>query len=297
MKLAAIDIGSNAIRMQITHILEYKESRTYKKVEYIRFPLRLGQDVFSSGRISNKREEKFMKLMEALKILIDLYEVDDYYACATSAMRESDNGAEIIEKVKSKCGLRIHIIDGEMEANLINKSLQVFLTDGHFLHIDVGGGSTEFNLYSNKKVVLSRSFRIGSVRRLGHYDIPGMWEEMEQWLKENVKKQYDGVTAIGTGGNITKAFELAGKKPGKTISPSRLKDIQTYIGNYSLDDRINFLQLNPDRADVIVPALDIYISSMKWAGTSKMIVPDVGLKDGLMHYLYEKATENQDAVG
>jgi len=293
LKLAAIDIGSNAIRMQITHVLEYQGVTNFKKMEYLRFPLRLGQDVFSTGKISEAKQVKFKKLMNAFKILIDLYEVDDHYACATSAMRESSNGMEVCQAVREECGLDIHIIEGELEAELINRSLLSLLDDGVFLHIDVGGGSTEFNLYQNKKVILSRSFRIGSVRRLEHHDIPGLWEEMEKWLKDNVKNKYRNVTTIGTGGNITKAFELAGKKPGKPITRSRLQSVQGYIREFSIKDRINFLQLNPDRADVIIPALDIYISAMKWSGALKMLVPDIGLKDGLMHLLYERVSNKK----
>lgn len=292
MKLAAIDIGSNAIRMQVTHVINYQGKTTFKKVEYIRFPLRLGQDVFKLGKISPAKEEKFIKLMQAFKMLIDLYEVDDYYACATSAMRESENGPEITRLVKDICNLDIHIIEGELEAELINKSLNSFLDEEHtYLHIDVGGGSTEFNLYVKREKVLSKSFRLGSVRRLEKHDVPEVWEEMRSWLKSNIKKEYGRIMAIGTGGNINKAFELSKKKPGSHISVKKLKEVQQYIAGFDYDDRINFLLLNPDRADVIVPALDIYISAMEWSHAASMIVPDVGLKDGLMHFLYERVRE------
>lgn len=294
LKLAAIDIGSNAIRMQVTHVIDYQGKTTFKKVEYIRFPLRLGQDVFKFGRISPPKEEKFIKLMQAFKMLIDLYEVDDYYACATSAMRESENGPEITRLVKDTCGLEISIIEGDLEAELINKSLNSFLDSEHtYLHIDVGGGSTEFNLYVNNEKLISRSFKLGSVRRLEKFDIPEVWDEMKAWLRANIKKEYGRITAIGTGGNISKAFELSGKKPGGTVSLKKLKETQAFIAGYSLEDRINVLLLNPDRADVIVPALDIYMSAMEWSHASSMIVPDVGLKDGLMHFLYERVKEKR----
>lgn len=295
MKLAAIDIGSNAIRMQVTHVIEHQEKTIFKKVEYIRFPLRLGQDVFKMGRISPQKEEKFIKLMQAFKMLIDLYEVDDYYACATSAMRESENGPDITRLVHDTCGLDINIIDGDLEAELINKSLNSFLDDEHtYLHIDVGGGSTEFNLYVKNQKILSRSFKLGSVRRLEKFDIPEVWDDMKAWLHENTKKEYGRITAIGTGGNISKAFELSGKKQGGIVSIKKLKETQAFIAAHSLEDRINVLLLNPDRADVIVPALDIYISAMEWSHASSMIVPDVGLKDGLMYFLYERAKEKQN---
>mgnify|MGYP002277120808 CR=1 FL=1 len=288
MKLAAIDIGSNAIRMQITHVVTYKGKNTFKKVEYIRFPLRLGHDVFLLGRISQASEEKFIKLMEAFKMLIDLYEVDDFYACATSAMRESENGLEIVKKVKQKHGLEINIIDGNLEAELINKSLQSLLDERSFLHIDVGGGSTEFNFYINREKQMSRSFKIGSVRSLEKRDNPDIWNEMKVWLEENIKKRHEKVLAIGTGGNIVKAYDYSGKKPGNSVSIKKLKEIKQYIEGFSLEDRISYLLLNPDRADVIVPALNIYITAMQWSHATSMIVPDIGLKDGLMHYLYER---------
>ncbi len=289
MKLAAIDIGSNAIRMQITHVLEYKGTRTFKKIEYIRFPLRLGHDVFNLGKISEKNEEKFIRLMTAFKMLIDLYEVDDHYACATSAMRESKNGAEIAEKVLQKCGLTINVIDGELEAELINKSLNMLIDDHSYLHIDVGGGSTEFNLFVNQQKIISKSFKLGSVRLMEKLDNPDVWENMKAWLKANIKKEYGPVTAIGTGGNISKAFELGKKKPGGKISSKKIREVQQHIANHTMEERLNVLMLNPDRADVIVPALDIYAQSMDWARATSMIVPDVGLKDGLMHYLFERA--------
>lgn len=289
MKLAAIDIGSNAIRMQITHIVTYHDKSTFKKIEYIRFPLRLGHDVFNLGKISDENEKKFIKLMKAFKMLIDLYEVDDHYACATSAMRESENGFDIVKKVKSECNLEINVIEGELEAELINKSLDAFLDERSYLHIDVGGGSTEFNLYVNRQKINSHSFKIGSVRRLENLDQPEVWNEMKRWLKSNIKSDFGKITAIGTGGNISKAFELSAKKTGKPISSKKLKEIQQYIQSFSLEDRVNYLLLNPDRADVIIPALDIYISAMQWSHATNMIVPDVGLKDGLMHFLYERS--------
>ena len=291
LKLAAIDIGSNAIRMQITHVLNFKGTITFKKIEYIRFPLRLGHDVFNRGKISTKNEDKFIRLMNAFKMLIDLYEVDDHYACATSAMRESANGMEIVEKVLVNCGLKIHVIDGELEADLINKSLKSLIDTKSYLHIDVGGGSTEFNLFVNREKVVSKSFKLGSVRSLEKTDNPEVWKEMQQWLKENIKNEYGAITAIGTGGNIFKAFELAKRKPGGKITSRQIREVQLHISNLSMEERINVLFLNPDRADVIVPALDIYAKAMDWAKATSMIVPDTGLKEGLMYYLYEKAKQ------
>lgn len=288
MKLAAIDIGSNAIRFQVSTVLDSGASLLFKKLEYVRFPLRLGHDVFTTGRISTKSAEKFKKLMKAYRLLLELYEVDDYMFCATSAMRESENGIELTDQVRDEHGIIIHVIDGNREAELINRAISSYLTDKTYLHIDVGGGSTELNLYYGGKKLKTRSFKIGSVRVLEHNDSPVMWQEMEHWVKENVKKEYGKVTAVGTGGNISKIFELAQTKPGKTMSLKKVKQIRDMIESFSLQDRIYQLQMNPDRADVIIPASNIYLKVMEWAHAASILVPEVGLKDGIMLYLYEK---------
>lgn len=288
MKLAAIDIGSNAIRFQISTVLDKGPKILFKKLEYIRFPLRLGHDVFSSGKISKESIKKFMKLMSAYKIMIELYEADDYMFCATSAMRESENGKELAERVFNELGLTIKLISGKEEADLINRAIASYLTDHTYLHIDVGGGSTELNLYVHGKKIKTRSFKVGSVRVLEHTDLPVMWTDMEKWIKANVKKSYGRLISVGTGGNISKIFELAGKKPGKTISLNTVKEVRDRVAALTMDQRIYELQMNPDRADVIIPASSIYIKVMEWAGSKSIIVPDVGLKDGMLLYLLEK---------
>jgi exopolyphosphatase/guanosine-5'-triphosphate,3'-diphosphate pyrophosphatase len=286
MKLAAVDIGSNAIRPQITNVIEYKGSITFKKLEYVRFPLRLGHDVFTNGKIGLTNRGKFIKLMHAFQLLIDLYEVDDYMICATSAMREAENGEEIARKIRKKYGLKINIISGMKEASMINKAIHKSLDDDPHLHIDVGGGSTELSLYLNRKILASESFKIGSVRRLEHHDSPGVWKRMENWLRSNVDPSFNKIVAIGTGGNINKIFEMALAKPGKSISIHKVEEIKKKIEGFDLEERINVLQLNPDRADVIIPASEIYLSCMKWANCNKIMVPDVGLKDGILEELY-----------
>lgn len=291
MKLAAIDIGSNAIRFQVSTVLENSEGILFKKLEYVRFPLRLGHDVFSTGRISPLSEQKFKKLMKAYKLLIELYEVKDYMFCATSAMREAENGQQLVDDIQREFGISIHIIDGEREAELINRAIQSYLTDKTYLHIDVGGGSTELNLYTGGTKIKTRSFKIGSVRVLEQNDSPSVWKEMENWIREEVKKEYGKVTAVGTGGNISKIFELARLRPGKTMSVNRVRDIRNMIANFSLEQRIFKLQMNPDRADVIIPATDIYTRVMQWAHASSILVPDVGLKDGMMLLMLEKHRE------
>jgi exopolyphosphatase / guanosine-5'-triphosphate,3'-diphosphate pyrophosphatase len=293
LKFAAIDIGSNAIRFQVSTILDKSESILFKKLEYIRFPLRLGHDVFATGRISPKSFEKFKKLMKAFKLLIELYEVDDYMFCATSAMRESENGPELVSDIFDEYGITIHVIDGNREAELINKAISSYLTEKTYLHIDVGGGSTELNLYTSGKKIKTRSFKMGSVRILEHHDSPVIWEDMKHWVIENVKKEYGKVTAVGTGGNISKIFELAKLKPGKVLSLKRVKSIRDMIKDLSIDERIYKLQMNPDRADVIIPASDIYIQVMEWAHAASILVPEVGLKDGMMLFLLEKNRKQQ----
>ncbi|HPI80711.1 MAG: phosphatase [Cyclobacteriaceae bacterium] len=296
MKLAAIDIGSNAIRFQISTVLDRGPKALFKKLEYIRFPLRLGHDVFSTGKISKESEARFMKLMSAYKIMIELYEADDYMFCATSAMRESKNGKKLAERVQNELGLTIRLISGKEEADLTNRAIRSYLTDHTYLHIDVGGGSTELNLYLHGKKIKTRSFKVGSVRVLERTDLPVVWADMEKWIKSNVRKAYGRVIAVGTGGNISKIFALAGKKPGKTISLNTVKEIRDRVEALSIEQRIYELQMNPDRADVIIPASNIYIKVMEWAHAQSILVPDVGLKDGMLLYLLEK-NQKQQKIG
>jgi exopolyphosphatase / guanosine-5'-triphosphate,3'-diphosphate pyrophosphatase len=293
LKLAAIDIGSNAIRLQISTILEGGDRLLFKKLEYVRFPLRLGHDVFTINKISDNSAAKFKKLMGVYKTLLELYEVDDYMFCATSAMRESENGEDIAKQVKEELGITIHIIDGHMEAEFINKAIFSYLEKETYLHIDVGGGSTELNLFVRGKKIKTRSFKIGSVRILEHHDSPIMWQDMEHWVKENVKASYGKVTAVGTGGNISKIFELAQKKVGSAMSLKKVKSIMEMVEEMTIDERIYQLQMNPDRADVIVPASNIYIKVMEWAHANAILVPDVGLKDGILLHLLEQNSKQK----
>ncbi|HMQ00288.1 MAG TPA: phosphatase [Cyclobacteriaceae bacterium] len=291
MKLAAVDIGSNAIRFQVSSVLEGQPQVIFKKLEYVRFPLRLGHDVFTEGKISAKSIAKFKKLMLTYKLLIELYEVDDYMICATSAMREAENGQELADEVEREIGLNINIIDGNQEAEMIDRAINTYLQNDTYLHIDVGGGSTELNLYYKGKKIKTRSFKIGSVRILEQHDSPLIWSEMEKWVKEKVKREYGKVTAVGTGGNITKIFELASRKPGKTITLKKVAEIRDMIAAHTIEERIYKLQMNPDRADVIIPASSIYLKVMEWAHAGKILVPEVGLKDGIMLHLYERNTK------
>lgn len=231
--------------------------------------------------------------MTAFKLLLELYEVTDYMFCATSAMREAENGVDLAQRVQDELGINITIIDGNLEAELINQAIASYLGDGTYLHIDVGGGSTELNLYVHGKKIKTRSFKIGSVRVLENTDQPIMWEDMEKWVKDQVKKEFGKVIAVGTGGNISKIFELAKLKPGKLLAIKKVKEIKQFIESHSLEDRIYHLQMNPDRADVIVPASGIYLKVMQWAHASHILVPEVGLKDGMLLHLYERNTKQK----
>lgn len=287
MKIAAIDIGSNAARMQISSVLTNKNKISFKKVEYVRFALRLGMDVFNGGSISLASEARIKKLLQAYQLLMELHEVDAYMICATSAMREAVNGASIVERIHKELGMEIHLIEGEQEAELINNVIITLIDGEHtYLHIDVGGGSTELNIYKGKQKIAAKSFKIGSVRLLEHQEAPDVWKKMQTWVNTNIPSNVN-VIAVGTGGNISKLFNMI---EGKKENKANLKDLEkmrNYIEKFSLMERMNKLQLNADRADVIVPASDIYISVMKWAGATEIIVPDLGLKDGILMLVYE----------
>lgn len=288
MKLAAIDIGSNAVRCQISSVLNQNGRVFFKRVEYVRYAIRFGEDVFSSGYISDPKVEKFVKLLHAFQLLLDVHDVDYHMICATSAMRNAFNAQEIIDRVQQQLGMEIQVIDGEMEAELINKVIYNFLDEQrNYLHIDVGGGSTEFNIYVNRQKVASQSFEQGSIRHMQGRDSEELWNRMKVWIEENAKK-YHLSRAVGTGGNINKIFEIAGKSAGKPIFRKQIEEVASYIASLTMEQRITDLLLNPDRADVIVPASEIYLSAMKWAKLESMIVPTVGLKDGMLHALYER---------
>ncbi|UHG92487.1 Ppx/GppA phosphatase family protein [Spirosoma oryzicola] len=287
MKLAAIDIGSNAARLQISTVLHNDEVISFKRVEYVRFPLRLGHDVFNFGELTPESEARTAKLMQVYKLLMELHEVEDYMACATSAMRESSNGHEVAKRIEALTGIKIHIIDGSKEAELINNVVVQALDDRQFLHIDVGGGSTELNLYKNRQKINSKSFKIGSVRLLEGKETKGAWRKIEDWVEDNVDSSEE-ITAVGTGGNISKLFNLASKTSESETTRAEIERIRNHIAGFSQEDRINKLRLNADRADVIVPAADIYVSVMKWAGANTIIVPDLGLKDGIIQLVYSQ---------
>ncbi len=287
MKLAAVDIGSNAIRLQITKVYDHDNMISFKKLQFLRFPLRLGYDVFQNNRISKQTADRFEKLMKTFKLLIDLYEVESYKAVATSAMREAENGRELCDRVRDLVGLKIDIVAGEVEASILNKSILPYLNSNQYVHIDVGGGSTELNVFRKKRLVSSESFKIGSVRSLTDAARKKVFKKMKLWLQEANLNTNEAITGIGTGGNINKLYKLAMKAQGNTISLSELRALRAYAAAFSYEERISILKMNPDRADVIVPASEIYISVLETVGSDQIMVPKVGLKDGLVYELYE----------
>ncbi|WP_136482887.1 Ppx/GppA phosphatase family protein [Cognatitamlana onchidii] len=291
MKLASVDIGSNAIRLQVVRVYEDQNLVSFKNLQLLRFPLRLGHDVFSKGEISTATKEKFIKLMSTFKHLIDLYEVEGYYAVATSAMREAANGNEIKQAINNTVGLKIDIIPGKKEASILNKAILPTLSDNKYVHIDVGGGSTELNLIENGRLVANQSFKIGSVRQLSSTERAEVFNAIRDWLRATPFYKSKNIIGIGTGGNINRMYKLANKASNMAISYVELKALRAYVKEFSYEERMSILKMNPDRADVIIPASEIYLKVMKEMGSDQILVPKVGLKDGLVYELYEQNTK------
>ena len=290
MKFAAIDIGSNAARLQISSVLEDEGVISFKRVEYVRFALRLGHDVFIDGAISPESEVRILKLLQAYKLLMELHEVQDYSICATSAMREAVNAAEIITRINKILEMKINVIDGAREAELINDVVvQSLHPQKNYLHIDVGGGSTELNIYRNREKLASKSFKIGSVRLLEGKEKESDWDKMKQWISLQIVSMNGPINAVGTGGNISKLYNISGEvNESKTMTILELKKIAAYVSSFTFEERVHKLRLNTDRADVIVPASSIYLAAMESAGCPSIFVPDLGLKDGILQMLYDR---------
>ncbi len=291
MKIAAIDIGSNALRLLISHVHHVNGLPVFKKAALIRLPVRLGEDVFLTGKISRHKAKLLEKSIMAYKEIMDVYEVKHFRACATSAMREAENKEEIIEKILKKTGIQIEVLSGIEEAHAIFANQWKETLEPHkvYLYVDVGGGSTELTLFANHQAIASESFKIGTIRLLYDQVNKNEWMRMKQWLLQNTK-ELKNITVIGSGGNINKLYKLAEIKSSKPISFDKLKDLEKFLTKYTYEDRIKVLGLNPDRADVIIPACKIYLSVMKWAGSKKMIVPQIGLSDGLIRLQYQNLT-------
>ena len=288
MKLAAIDIGSNAARLLITDVITGPQGTIeFIKAALVRVPLRLGFDVFDKGEISAGKAEKIIKTIKSYKLLLDVYEVKHWKACATSAMRDASNSSDIIKKVKAETGIEIQIISGQEEASFIyeNHIAENMTAEDSYLYIDVGGGSTELTFFSDNKLIFKESFNIGTIRLLKNQVEEAIWDEMKEYIRTKTKG-YHHVTAIGSGGNINKIFSISKRKEGKPLSLELLRDYYKEFNNLSLSERISMHKLREDRADVIVPALLIYINVMRWADTEEIYVPKIGLADGLIHNLY-----------
>jgi exopolyphosphatase/guanosine-5'-triphosphate,3'-diphosphate pyrophosphatase len=289
-KYAAIDIGSNAIRLLIATVIEKEGSPPlFKKTSLVRVPIRLGADVFLEEKISEKNTARMLEAMEAFRLIMKNHNVVEYRACATSAMREARNGKEIASKIKEATDIQIHIIDGRDEAAIIaSTDLKELISDNKtFLYVDVGGGSTEFTIFANGKNITSRSFKLGTVRILNDMVRESMWDEVEDWIKENLKK-YDKVDVIGSGGNINSIYKFSGKKVGKPLSYFFMTNYFEKIKEMTFHERIFELEMNPDRADVIIPATRIYLSAMKWSKAKNIYVPKIGLADGIVKSLYNE---------
>ena len=287
-KYAAIDIGSNAVRLLISDIIENRgELIRFKKNSLVRVPIRLGADVFLTQAISEDNKKRMVDTMLAFKLLMQSHKVERYKACATSAMREATNGVQLAKEIEEETGVIIDIIDGEVEAAIIAATdLHSFIDENKtYLYVDVGGGSTEFTVIHNGNAVASRSFKIGTVRLLNDIVSKDTWNELEFWIKSSTA-EYDKIEVIGSGGNINKIFKESGKPLGKPLTFFYLTSYYNMLQTYSYEERITKLDLNQDRADVIIPATRIYLSAMKWSGAKDIIVPKIGLADGIVKSIY-----------
>jgi exopolyphosphatase / guanosine-5'-triphosphate,3'-diphosphate pyrophosphatase len=297
VRLAAIDIGSNAARLLISDVIPGPQNNPeFVKTALVRVPLRLGFDVFDKGEISPAKVEKIIKTIKSYKLLLDVYEVKNVKVCATSAMRDARNGEEIIRKVKAETGIQITIISGQEEASFIyeNHVAENMTKDESYLYIDVGGGSTELTFFSDSKLIFKESFNIGTIRLLKNQVTEAQWDEMKEFIRAKTKG-YHHVTAIGSGGNINKIFSISKRKEGKPLTLELLRDYYKEFSNLSLSQRMSLYKLREDRADVIVPALLIYINVMRWTDADEIYVPKIGLADGLIHSLYEEIKAKVEA--
>lgn len=297
MRFGAIDIGSNAVRLLVADITEKNSGISINKQALIRIPIRLGASVFETGSISNGKAKKLAKTLKAFTYLLDVYEAVDYRVCATSAMREAENSAEVVKRVKNYSGMEIEIIEGRKEADLIYSTFSTQNLDlsGTYLYIDVGGGSTEITLLKQGKRIKARSFRIGTVRILKGKVDQKKWAEMRNWVAD-ISKDEEEITAIGTGGNINRIFKMSRLKTGELLNTVQLKSIYSDLTSLTFEERVEKLQLRPDRADVIIPAGQIYLTVLLAARIEQISVPKIGLSDGIALYLYNSYKGNKSGL-
>ncbi|MDC1199248.1 exopolyphosphatase [Flavobacteriaceae bacterium] len=294
-KYAAVDIGSNAIRLLIATVIEKEGFPTqFKKTSLVRLPIRLGADVFLKGNISSGNYKRLLDAMQAYSLIIKTHNVVAFRACATSAMREAKNGKEIVSKLKAATGIDIQIIDGNDEAAIIaSTDLKQLICDNKvFLYVDVGGGSTEFTVFANGKNIASHSFKLGTVRIINGMVEDTMWEQAQQWVTQHTKA-YSKINVIGSGGNINSIYRFSEKKVGQPLSYLFMSNFYEKVKQYDYNQRVFELKMNPDRADVIIPATRIYLSAMKWAKAKNMYVPKIGLADGIVKQLYNERNANR----
>ncbi|MGB5362668.1 MAG: exopolyphosphatase [Aureibaculum sp.] len=287
-KYAAIDIGSNAIRLLVANVISKDNFPTqYRKSSLVRVPIRLGADAFTTGIISKNNINRITDAMQAFKLLMSVHGVEKFKACATSAMREASNGKMIIETVLKKTGIKIDVIDGKTEAAIISATdlNEIILGDDPYLYVDVGGGSTEFTFFDKGKMVTSRSFKLGTVRHVDKKTNKVILDKLEEWITD-ISKDFKGISLIGSGGNINKIFKMSGQPLGRPLSYVYMKANYEFLKKMSYEDRITELGLNPDRADVILPASKIYLRAMKWSRADKIYVPKIGLSDGIIKGLH-----------
>ncbi len=287
-KFAAIDIGSNAMRLLIANVVEQEgKEPQFNKSSLVRVPIRLGQDAFTVGEISPENIDRMVDAMKAFNLLMKVHKVERYMAFATSAMREAYNAKEVVALIKKKADIKIEIIDGKKEAAIIASTdlHHLIKSDETYLFVDVGGGSTEFTLFSSGKMITSRSFKAGTVRLLNNMVHDVVWDEIEKWIKTNTA-DYEEVTLIGSGGNINKLFKMSGKQQEKPLSYIYINSQYAFLNSLTYEQRIAELGLNSDRADVIIHATRIYLNAMKWSGARQIYVPKIGLSDGIVKAMY-----------
>jgi exopolyphosphatase / guanosine-5'-triphosphate,3'-diphosphate pyrophosphatase len=298
MRLGAIDIGSNAARLLITDIVINNGKPEFNKVNLVRVPLRLGFDVFEKKEISPGKTEMIVNTIKAYKYLLDAYEVEHFKAAATSAMRDAVNARQIIDLVKTETGITIEVISGGDEAAFIYENhIAENMDKAHsYLYIDVGGGSTELTFFAENKLIFKESFNIGTIRLLKNQVTELQWDAMKDFIKKETKGHDNDLIAIGSGGNINKVFSLSKRKDGKSLPIELLKDYYKELSSFSLEERMRFYKMREDRADVIVPAIQIYINVMRWANAAEIFVPKIGLADGLIQNLYQELKSQKLAV-
>jgi len=293
-KYAAVDIGSNAIRLLIVGVLKTNSVHKYRKISLVRVPIRLGQDVFLYKKISNEKLKLLLNTLKAFKLLMSVHNIDRYKICATSAMRESKNSKEVLKRVRKKLNLDINIISGKDEASIIaNVFAKDFNNHKNLLYVDVGGGSTELTIIDKGKIVESKSFKIGTVRILNNLVKKDAWDKYEEWIKKYTKN-YNRISTIASGGNANKLLKISGKEIGKPMSIKVIKEIYLELNKYSFEDRVIKLNLSTDRADVIIPATEIYLKSMNFCKSNQIIIPRIGLADGIIRMIsYDENFGNQ----